>query len=148
MQSGILAGYEVVDVKATLLDGSFHEVDSSEMAFKIAGSLAFKEAAKDAGAVLLEPVMRVQVEVPEANVGSVMGDLSSRRGKVEHQSRRGNLVVIEARVPLSEMFEYATSLRSHSQGRATFTMELDEYAQAPKSVSETIIARAEGRLLV
>jgi elongation factor G len=148
MQSGVLAGYELVDAKATLLDGSYHDVDSSEMAFKIAGSLAFKEAAQKAGVALLEPVMKVEVEVPEAYLGAVMGDLSSRRGKVHRQSRRGALQVIEAIVPLSELFEYATSLRSLSQGRATFSMELDEYAEAPKAVTEAIVARAEGRLLV
>jgi len=147
-QSGVLASYELTDVKVTLLDGSWHEVDSSEMAFKIAGSMAFKEAARNASPVLLEPVMLVEVEVPEPYLGGVMGDLAARRGKVEKQSVSGGLLVVQARVPLAEMFEYATSLRSLSQGRATFSMELSEYAEAPRSVTETVVARAEGRLLV
>jgi elongation factor G len=147
-QSGVLAGYELTDVRVTLLDGSWHEVDSSDIAFKIAGSLAFKEAARKAGVVLLEPVMSVEVEVPEPYLGGVMGDLAARRGKVEKQSVAGGLLVVQARVPLAEMFEYATSLRSLSQGRATFSMELSEYAEAPRSVTETVVARAEGRLLV
>ena len=148
MQGGVLANYELVDVKATLLDGTWHEVDSSEIAFKIAGSMAFKDAARVAGVILLEPVMAIEVEVPDAYLGAVMGDLSARRGKVDHQLRRGALQVIQAKVPLSEMFEYATSLRSQSQGRATFSMELDQYGEAPRSVSEAVVARAEGRLLV
>ena len=148
MQGGILAGYEVVDVKATLLDGSYHEVDSSELAFKVAGSLAFKDAAKKADPILLEPVMAVEVVVPDVYVGAVMGDLSSRRAKVERQQVRGDLQVIEARVPLAEMFEYATSLRSASQGRATFSMQVDQYAEAPRAVTEAVVARAEGRVVV
>ncbi len=147
-QGGLLASYELTDVEVKLVDGSYHDVDSSEMAFKIAASMAFKDAAKQAGVLLLEPVMSLEVEVPEPYLGAVMGDLSARRGKVERQSVRGDCQVVEARVPLAEMFEYATSLRSMSQGRATFSMELAEYAEAPKNVTETIVARAEGRLLV
>jgi len=147
MQAGVLAGYELCDVAATLLDGSFHEVDSSELSFKIAASLALKEAAKTAGVALLEPLMAVEVVVPDEYVGAVIGDLTARRGKVESQQVRGVLQVVTVKVPLAEMFEYATALRSLTQGRATFSMKVDRYAEAPQSVAERIIARAEGRVL-
>jgi elongation factor G len=141
MAGGMIAGYPVVDVKATLFDGSYHEVDSSEMAFKIAASLALKEAAKKCGAVLLEPIMKVDVVVPEEYMGNVMGDLTSRRGKPLGQQSRGNALQISAMVPLAEMFGYATSLRSNTQGRGTFTMFLDHYEEVPKSISEEIIKK-------
>ena len=132
----MLAGYPTVDVRATLIDGSYHDVDSSEMAFKIAGSMAFKEAARKAKPVLLEPIMAVEVVTPEDYMGDVMGDLSSRRGKIEGMEQRGNSQVIRAQVPLSEMFGYATDLRSRTQGRATYTMQFDSYQQMPESISE------------
>jgi elongation factor G len=139
MNSGILGGYRVVDVKVTLVDGSFHEVDSSEMAFKIAGSMAFKEACRNAGPVLLEPIMRVDVVVPEEYLGDVMGDLNSRRGHIEGIETRGNTQVVCAHVPLAEMFGYATGLRSKTQGRGTFTMQFSRYEQVPKSLQDEII---------
>jgi elongation factor G len=141
---GILAGYPVVDVKATLYDGSYHEVDSSEMAFKIAGSMAFKEAAKKAKPVLLEPIMSIEVVTPEEYLGDVIGDLNSRRGKVLNIERRGNVQVIKAQAPLAEMFGYATDLRSKTQGRATYTMQFSHYNEVPKGVSEGIIAVVKG----
>ena len=144
LTSGVLAGYPMVDVRATLVDGSFHEVDSSEMAFKIAGSMAFKEAARKAGAILLEPIMSVEVVTPEDYMGDVIGDLSSRRGKVGGMEQRGNSQVIRATVPLSEMFGYATDLRSRTQGRATYTMQFDSYQQTPASVQEEIVKRVRG----
>jgi elongation factor G len=144
-QGGILAGYEVVDVKVTLLDGSWHEVDSSEIAFKIAASMAFKEAAEEAGLVLLEPIMKVEVVVPEEYLGEVIGDLNSRRGKVEHLDARGSSQIVAARVPLAEMFGYATDLRSLTQGRADHTMHFLRYEEAPREVSDGIVARIEGR---
>ena len=122
MSSGVVAGYEVVDVKVTIYDGSFHDVDSSEMAFKIAGSLAFKDAVKKAGAVVLEPMMKVEVVCPEDFMGTVIGDLSSRRGKVQGTELRGELQGVQCEVPLSEMFGYATDVRSLTEGRATFTI--------------------------
>ena len=125
----MLAGYPMVDVRATLIDGSYHDVDSSEMAFKIAGSMAFKEAARKAKPVLLEPIMAVEVVTPEDYLGDVMGDLSSRRGRSGGSTQRGNSQVIGAQVPLSEMFGYATDLRSRTQGRATYTMQFDSYQQ-------------------
>jgi len=133
---GILAGYPVVDIKARLYDGSYHEVDSSEMAFKIAGSLAFKEAAKNAKPVLLEPIMSIEVVTPEEYMGDVIGDLNSRRGRVQNIERRGKVQVIKAQAPLAEMFGYATDLRSKTQGRATFTMQFSHYDEVPKGVSE------------
>ena len=139
MNSGILGGYRVVDVKVTLVDGSFHEVDSSEMAFKIAGSIAFKEGCRNAGPVLLEPIMRVDVVVPDEYLGDVMGDLNSRRGHIEGIETRGNAQVICAHVPLAEMFGYATGLRSKTQGRGTFTMQFSRYEQVPKSMQDEII---------
>jgi elongation factor G len=141
---GILAGYPVDDVKIELYDGSFHDVDSSEMAFKIAGSMAFQDAAKKAKPVLLEPVMRVEVVVPKDYMGDVMGDLASRRGRIQSQEDRGSTQIINARVPLSEMFGYATDLRSRTQGRATYSMHFDRYEQAPQSVSEEVVARIQG----
>ena len=143
---GVLAGYPVDDVSITLYDGSFHEVDSSEMAFKIAGSMAFKEAARHAGPVLLEPVMKVEVVVPEEYMGDVMGDLSARRGRIVSMEARGGTQIVNARVPLSEMFGYATDLRSRTQGRATYTMHFERYEQAPQNVSEEVVARIQGRV--
>ncbi|MDA8156002.1 MAG: elongation factor G [Actinomycetota bacterium] len=145
MDSGVLAGYPVMNVKAKLYDGSFHEVDSSEMAFKIAGSMAFKEAVRKASAILLEPIMNVEVVTPETYMGDVIGDLNSRRGKIQMMEMRGNAQVIKALVPLSEMFGYATDLRSKTQGRATYTMQFAQYEEAPKSISETIIEKVKGR---
>jgi len=145
MEGGILAGYEMVDVKAILYDGSYHEVDSSEMAFKIAGSMAFKEAARKASPVLLEPVMSVEVVVPEDFAGAIMGDLSARRGRIEGMEHRAGSQVIKAIVPLAEMFGYATHMRSSTQGRATYSMHFARYEEAPRSVSEEIIARVQGR---
>jgi elongation factor G len=141
---GILAGYPLVDVKARLYDGSFHEVDSSEMAFKIAGSMAFKEAAKKARPVLLEPIMSVEIVTPEEYMGDVIGDLNSRRGRVQNIERRGNVQVIKAQAPLAEMFGYATDLRSKTQGRASYTMQFSHYDEVPKGVSEGIIAVVRG----
>src|SRR5579859_6579748 len=144
MQSGVLAGYPVVDIRATLVFGSYHDVDSSEMAFKIAGSMCFKEACRKAHPVLLEPIMSVEVVTPEDYMGDVIGDLSSRRGRVEGMEQRGNSQVIRAQVPLSEMFGYATDLRSRTQGRATDTMQFHSYQQVPESVSKEIVARVRG----
>jgi elongation factor G len=141
---GILAGYPVVDIKVKLYDGSYHEVDSSEMAFKIAGSIAFKEAAKKAQPVLLEPIMSIEVVTPEEYMGDVIGDLSARRGKVQNIDRRGNVQVIKAMTPLAEMFGYATDLRSKTQGRATYTMQFSHYDEVPKGVSDGIIAVVKG----
>ncbi len=141
---GILAGYPIVNVKVKLYDGSYHEVDSSEMAFKIAGSIGFREAAKKANPVLLEPIMSVEVVTPEEQLGDVIGNLSSRRGKVQNIERRGNAQVIRAQVPLSEMFGYATDLRSMTQGRATYTMQFSHYEEVPKGVSEEIVAKVRG----
>ena len=141
---GVLAGYPVDDVHIELYDGSYHDVDSSELAFKIAGSLAFQDAAKQAKPVLLEPMMRVEVVVPKEYMGDVMGDLSSRRGHIQSQEDRGGTQIISARVPLSDMFGYATELRSRTQGRATYSMHFDRYEQAPSHVSEEVIARVQG----
>ena len=141
MAGGILAGYPMVDVKATLFDGSYHDVDSSEMAFKIAASMALKEAKNKCKPILLEPIMKVSVVVPDEYLGNVMGDLTSRRGKPMGQESRGNALQISAMVPLSEMFGYATSLRSNSQGRGNFTMELDHYEEVPKSIADEIIKK-------
>jgi elongation factor G len=144
LTSGVLAGYPVVDVRVALTYGSYHEVDSSEMAFKIAGSIAVKEAARKAGPVLLEPVMAVEVVTREENMGDVIGDLSSRRGKVEGMEQRGANQVIRALVPLADMFGYATDLRSRTQGRATYTMQFSAYHEVPDSIAREIIARARG----
>lgn len=139
MQSGILGGYPVVDVKVTLYDGSFHEVDSSEMAFKIAGSMAFKEAMAKAKPALLEPIMKVEVIVPEEYMGDVIGDINSRRGRIEGMEPREGVQVVRAFVPLAEMFGYATDLRSKTQGRAVYTMQFDHYAQVPNNISEKVL---------
>ena len=144
MQTGILAGYPMVDVKATLYDGSYHDVDSSEMAFKIAASLALKEAKNKCKPVLLEPIMKVVVVAPEEYTGAVMGDITSRRGRPLGQESRGNAIAFEAMVPLAEMFGYATSLRSNTQGRGNFTMVLDHYEEVPKSIAEDIIKKNGG----
>ncbi len=143
MESGVLAGYPVVDVRVELVDGSYHDVDSSEMAFKIAGSMAFKEAMQRAKPKLLEPVMSVEVVTPEEYLGDVMGDLNSRRGRVEGLEPRGNAQAVRARVPLATMFGYATDLRSTTQGRATFTMQFDRYEEAPQSVAGEIVSAAQ-----
>jgi elongation factor G len=145
LQGGVLAGYEVVDVKATLYDGSYHDVDSNEMAFKIAGSLAFKAAAAKAHPVLLEPMMSVEVVVPEEYMGVIIGDLNSRRGRIEGMEHRAGSQVIKANVPLSDMFGYATHMRSSTQGRATYSMHFNRYEEAPRSVSEEIIAKVQGK---
>jgi len=137
--SGVRAGYPMVDVRVELTDGSYHDVDSSEMAFKIAGSMAVQEGARRADPVLLEPVMAVEVVTPEEFLGDVIGDLSRRRGKVQGQEPRGNAVAIEARVPLGEMFGYATDLRSSTQGRATYTMQFERYEEVPTSIAEQIV---------
>jgi elongation factor G len=142
---GVLAGYPIDDVKIELYDGSYHDVDSSEMAFKIAGSMAFQDAAKKAKPVLLEPMMRVEVVVPKEHMGDVMGNLSGRRGQIQSQEDRGGTQIISARVPLSEMFGYATDLRSRTQGRATYSMHFDRYEQAPQNVSEEVVARMQGK---
>ncbi|PYQ11715.1 MAG: elongation factor G [Acidobacteria bacterium] len=146
LDRGILAGFPVVDVKVRLYDGSYHEVDSSEMAFKIAGSLAFQEAAKKASPVLLEPIMKVEVVTPDDYTGAVTGDLSSRRGHLEGQISRGGTQIITAMVPLSNMFGYSTDLRSRTQGRATYTMHFEKYAEAPRAVSEEVVAKVMGRV--
>jgi elongation factor G len=144
MDSGVLAGYPVVDIRVELVDGSYHDVDSSEMAFKIAGSMAFKEAMNRAKPKLLEPVMAVEVVTPDDYLGDVIGDLNARRGRVEGIEPRGNVQAVRARVPLATMFGYATDLRSNSQGRATFTMQFDRYEEAPQSVAGEIVAAAQG----
>ncbi|MDE5816821.1 MAG: elongation factor G, partial [Helicobacter sp.] len=144
MQSGVLAGYPVVDCKVTLYDGSYHEVDSSEMAFKIAGSMAFKEAAKDASPVLLEPIMKVEVEVPEEYMGDVIGDLNRRRGQINSMDDRQGLKIINAFVPLAEMFGYSTDLRSATQGRGTYVMEMSHYGEVPGNIAKEIIEKRKG----
>ena len=144
MKTGVLAGYPMVDVKATLFDGSYHDVDSSEMAFKIAASMALKEAKNKCKPVLLEPIMKVQVIVPDEYLGSVMGDITSRRGRPLGQESRGNALAIDAMVPLSEMFGYATSLRSNTQGRGQFTMVFDHYEEVPRNIAEDIIKKNGG----
>src|SRR5690606_13758028 len=139
MENGVLAGYQVNDVKVTLLSGSYHEVDSSEVAYKIAGSMAFKEAAKNAGPQLLEPISRVEIITPEEFTGTIIGDLNARRGKVHRMDPRGNAQVIKAEAPLATLFGYATDIRSMSQGRATFTLEPSHYAPVPPKVQEEIL---------
>jgi elongation factor G len=145
MTTGVLAGYPMDDFKVELYDGSYHDVDSSEMAFKIAGSMAFKDAAKKAHPVLLEPVMRVEVVVPEEYMGAIIGDLTSRRGHIQSMEARGGSQVINSRVPLSEMFGYATDIRSNTQGRGSYSMHFDRYEPAPASVSEEVIAKVQGK---
>ena len=144
LNTGVLAGYPVEDVRVELIDGSYHDVDSSEAAFKVAGSMAIKDALRKSDPVILEPVMSVEVETPEEYMGFVMGDIPSRRGMICGQEARGNAVVISAKVPLGEMFGYATDLRSGTQGRATYTMQFASYEPVPKSVSEEIISKAGG----
>jgi len=143
-ESGILAGYPLIDVKATLIHGSYHDVDSSEMAFKIAGSMAMKEAASKASPVILEPMMKVEVEVPDDYMGTVIGDLISRRGQIESQNTENGLAKVVSKVPLATMFGYATDIRSKTQGRGIFTMEFSHYEEVPRSVAETIIAKSKG----
>ena len=143
-ESGIVAGYPVIDLKATLVDGSFHDVDSSEMAFKIAGSMAIKEAVMKASPVLLEPMMKVEVEVPEDFIGNVIGDLNSRRGQIEGQETETGIAKVSAKVPLAEMFGYATDIRSKTQGRGIFTMEFSHYEEVPRNVAEAIITKSKG----
>jgi translation elongation factor 2 (EF-2/EF-G) len=144
MQNGVLAGYPMVDIKAKLFDGSYHDVDSSEMAFKIAASLALRNAAKKCDPVLLEPIMKVEVIIPDEYLGDIMGDLTSRRGRIEGMEARGNAQVVRAMVPLAEMFGYATSLRSNTQGRGVFTMVFDHYEEVPKAIAEEIIKKNQG----
>jgi elongation factor G len=143
LENGVLAGYPVVDVRVQLIYGSYHDVDSSEMAFKIAGSMAFKEAAKRAHPIILEPMMNVEVVVPDAYMGDILGDLSSRRGKIGGMTQRGEAQVVDASVPLSEMFGYSTKLRSQSQGRAVYSMEFSHYEEVPKSKAEEIISKVK-----
>jgi elongation factor G len=144
LENGVLAGYPMVDVKATLVFGSYHDVDSSEMAFKIAGSMAVKEAARMANPILLEPVMEVEVVSPSDFLGDVIGDLSSRRGKIGGMTQRGDAQVVAADVPLAEMFGYSTTLRSMTQGRAVYTMQFDHYEEVPKNIAEQIISKVKG----
>ena len=145
METGVLAGYETVDIKATLVDGSYHDVDSSEMAFKVAGSMAFKNCALKADPVILEPVMRIEITVPEEYMGDVMGDLNSRRGRIEGMEAADNTQIIRGFVPLSEMFGYATDLRSRTQGRGVYTMQSDHFEEVPKSIAEEIITKRNGK---
>jgi elongation factor G len=142
MENGVLAGYPMVDIRASLLDGAYHEVDSSEIAFKIAGSMAFREAAEKAGPILLEPVMEVEVVTPQEFMGEVIGDLNARRGKILSMENRAGVQVIEARVPLATMFGYATRLRSITQGRATYTMQFAAYEPVPQQIYEELMARS------
>jgi elongation factor G len=144
MDQGPLAGFPMVDVKVSLVDGNTHDVDSSEMAFKIAGTMAMREASRRAGPVLLEPMMAVEVVTPEDYMGDVIGDLNSRRGRIGQMEGRGNAQVIDAQVPLSEMFGYANDLRSRTQGRATYSMQFDNYQQVPPNIAEDIVKRIRG----
>jgi elongation factor G len=144
MQHGVLASFPMIRVAATLLDGSYHDVDSSEIAFKVAGSMAFQDAASRADVVLLEPLMEVEVVMPEEYMGEVIGDLNSRRGKITGLEQRGGARVIAAWVSLSEMFGYATQLRSMTQGRATYTMQFDRFEEVPKAIADEVIAKARG----
>ena len=144
MQSGVLAGYPVVDIKVTIYDGSFHEVDSNEMAFKIAGSMGFKAGCEKASPVLLEPIMAVEVEMPEEYMGDVIGNLNSRRGRIENMEERSGVKLVTSKVPLAEMFAYSTTLRSMTQGRGTYTMQFSHYDEAPRNVAEEIIAKVKG----
>jgi elongation factor G len=146
LEGGILAGYPMSDVKVTLYDGSYHDVDSSEMAFKIAGSMAIKEAARKAKPVLLEPIMSVEVVVPEEYMGDVIGDLNSRRGRIEGLELRATTQIIKAMVPLSEMFGYATDVRSRTQGRGSFTMHFGRYEEIPAGLAEEIVSKVQGKI--
>jgi elongation factor G len=141
MANGVLAGYPVVDLKVALVDGSFHEVDSSEMAFKIAGSMALQEGVRKGKPVILEPIMKVEVTTPEEFMGDVMGDLNSKRGRIQKMDERSGVKIVDAFVPLSEMFGYSTSLRSMTQGRAAYAMEFDHYEDVPNNVAEEIKAK-------
>jgi elongation factor G len=144
MLTGVLAGYEMVDIKVNLIDGTYHEVDSSDVAFQIAGSLGFKECVRKAKPVLLEPMMSIEIVVPEDYIGDAIGDVSSRRGKVQHLDRRGNYRIVNAKIPLAQMFGYATDLRSMTQGRATYSMQFSHYQQVPKIISDEIVVKAQG----
>jgi elongation factor G len=144
LNNGVMAGYPMVDIRATLYDGSYHDVDSNEMAFKIAGSMGFRNAAEQARPVLLEPMMKVEVVTPEDYMGDIVGDLNRRRGKVMGMNDRGNAKVIDAEVPLSEMFGYATNLRSMSQGRANYTMQFEHYEEVPNNIAQEIVASVKG----
>ena len=144
LERGVLAGFPMVDVKCTLFDGSFHDVDSSDIAFRVAGSMAVQDAVRAATPVLLEPIMRVEISVPEEYTGAVIGDLSGRRGAVNRMEARTGLQVIGAEVPLASMFGYATDLRSATQGRASFTMQFERYAEVPPTTSQEIVARLRG----
>ena len=144
LESGVKAGYPMVDVRVKLVDGKYHETDSSELAFKVAGSLAFKEAAQRAKPVLLEPIFAVEVVTPEEFMGDVIGDLNRRRGRVEGMEPRGNAQAVKAHVPLSEMFGYATDLRSNTQGRATYTMQFDKYEEVPPNIAARIVETRSG----
>ncbi|MDR1114224.1 MAG: elongation factor G, partial [Candidatus Margulisbacteria bacterium] len=144
LASGVLAGFPLVDVKVSLFDGSYHDVDSSDIAFQLAANLAIKEGIPKCHPVLLEPVMKVEVEVPEVNSGDVIGDLSSRRGRIEGMESMRGAQIIKAKVPLAEMFGYSTDLRSKTQGRGTYTMEFSDYEEAPKNVTETIVSKYKG----
>ena len=139
LEKGMIAGYPVIDIKATLFDGSYHDVDSSEMAYKIAASMALKEAGKKCKPVILEPIMNVEITAPNEYLGSVMGDVSSRRGQITDQEERGNAIIVRAMIPLSEMFGYVTDLRSFTQGRGNYSMKFDHYSEVPKSIAEKII---------
>ena len=142
MLTGVLAGYPMVDIKATIFDGSYHEVDSSEMAFRIAGSMAFKEGAQKANPVLLEPIMKVEITTPDEYLGDIMGDFNSRRGRIEGMENRPGVQVVRGHVPLSEMFGYATAIRSASQGRAVYSMHFSHYDEVPKNIADTIIQKS------
>lgn len=144
LERGMIAGYPVVDIKAALVFGSYHDVDSSEMAFKVAASLALRNAVSQTNPVILEPMMKVEVVIPEEYLGDIMGDITSRRGRVEGMEARGNAQVVRAMVPLSEMFGYATALRSNTQGRGTYSMVFDHYEEVPKNISEQIIKKNKG----
>ena len=144
LENGVMAGYPMVDIRVTLTDGKYHDTDSSEIAFKVAGSLAFKEAARRAKPVLLEPIFAVEVVTPEDFLGEVIGDLSRRRGRIEGQERRGNALTVTARVPLSEMFGYATDLRSNTQGRANYTMQFEAYEEVPPNIAEKVVEARGG----
>ena len=145
LDNGVIAGYPLIDIKAKLYDGSYHDVDSNEMAFKVAASMALKNAVSKVNPVLLEPIMKVEIVIPEEYLGDIMGDVTSRRGRVEGMDARGNAQVVRSMVPLSEMFGYATNLRSNTQGRGVFSMHFDHYAEVPKSISEEIIKKNKGQ---
>jgi elongation factor G len=147
MENGVLAGYEMVDLAVVVIDGTYHDVDSSEIAFKIAGSMAFKEACRRASPKLLEPIMRVEVVVPEEYMGPVISDLNARRGQLQGRETRGASEIINVQVPLAEMFGYATDIRSRTQGRGSFTMHFSHYQQAPPNVAEEVIGRATGKVV-